>query len=156
MSHGARNKKKKFKIVSSSTLVSDSLPDPPVSQSSTHVGAHEITSFKRSRDGTLKVAAHKVLIPESTEERTQEPPTRTVGEVMASLLEGTEKLGWDQGYIDSFLEEEVLPDVSAVELEREGSARAKGQGVRAIRFAPSFHFVEWEFRIKLSIDGLKK
>lgn len=119
----------KLKMVTSSPFASTL---PTLSSSRAGPGVLESTSFKRTANGTLKVVNHKVL---DDAEASVDRPTRgkTLEQAIADFMRDSEEKGWDQGYVDSFLENEQMPDVAEVEKEDGVTKREAGVGVRIIR-----------------------
>lgn len=87
--------------------------------------------MKRTANGTLKVVNHKVL---EDADATVERPTRgkTLEQAIAEFMRDSEEKGWDQGYVDTFLEKENIPEGIEIDGDETVSKREAGVGVCSI------------------------
>lgn len=134
-----QSKKKKTKRVKLKSVVSTPLPPPlpqPQASSSSwpqtirNAGLQAVSSLKRTLDGSLKLVSHRIVPSDATvEEHIAEKKKQTVEEVISTLLQQSEANGWDQGYTESFLENNATLEDAELETETGHRTRERGKGV---------------------------
>lgn len=127
-------KKRKLKTV----VTSITTPAGTTSGSSTPAGftgsirnaaVQAVSSLKRTIDGGLKLVSNRVIQTNNPEPPVATQPRQTVEDVISAFLQQSEAHGWDQGYMESFLENpKELGDLEVV-LEEQRPKRETGQGV---------------------------